>query len=385
MNNQKREGIAFFNDRFQVGDDGWGMIAPFGDWPGIGAEKQSDGTVKRFKAIQRVDKQSATELVNAFNSIAGRIKRFIVGVPIYEGHPDALGIGHRYANKAPVGTTAELAVREDGLYARPVFTNEGAAILNSDAKIGFSVRASGEQVAVENNVPVYVWTAVHSLGLTPNPNLPVQFLNECDNIMNREKVIAWLKAQGVELANDASDEAIEGGLTKVGERIAGLITADQAAATLKTELVNAQEAAGQKETELQAARDESASIKTDFANERTERIKLLLDLGIASGLITAADRSGWESRLTSDFANELPKWQALKPAIKTESATAGRKPGVEIANEQNRRTTAQTKINELMKSGMTYDQAFARVRQLHPELFGAGSAPAAQAPGAPVP
>lgn len=385
MKKTEGEGIAFFNDKFEVGEDGWGMIAPFGDWPGIGAEKTTDGGVRRFKAIQRVDAKSGADLVNSFNSLGGRIKRWLVGVPIYEGHPDALGIGHRYANKQPVGTTAELAVRADGLYARPVFTNAGAALLGADAKLGFSVRASGEQVADQNGVPVYVWTAIHSLGLTPNPNLPVQFLNECDNTMNRDKLIAWLKTQGVELANDASDEAIEGGLTKVGERIAGLITADQAAATLKTELVNAQEAAGKHETELKAARDESATLKTDFANERAERVKLMLDLGIASGLITTADRTGWETRLNTDFANELPKWQALKPTVKTEAATAGRKPGIELANEQNRRVTAQAKITELMKSGMTYDAAYARVRQMHPELFGMGTTPAAQAPAAPVP
>ena len=66
------ESIAFFNDAFSVGDDGWGMVAPFGSWKGIGAEN-TEGGVRRFKAVQRIDHESATELVNQFNSISGRI------------------------------------------------------------------------------------------------------------------------------------------------------------------------------------------------------------------------------------------------------------------------------------------------------------------------
>ena len=385
MNNQKREGIAFFNDRFQVGDDGWGMVAPFGSWKGIGAEK-TPGGVRRFKAVQRIDHESATELVNQFNSISGRIKRWLVGVPIYEGHPDAVGIGHRYPNKNPVGTAAELQVRSDGLYARPVFTNEGARLLASTEKLGFSVRASGRQVGEQDGLPVFVWSEVHSLGLTPNPNLPVQFLNEQDHtIMNKDKIIAWLKVQGVELANDAGEEQIEAGLAKLGDRITGLLAIEQGSATLKTELSNATETLGTRDTELKAARDEAAAKATEFANERAHRINLMLDLGIAAGRITSANREEWKTKLTADFPNALTEWEKLPVTVKTAAATAGRKPGVELANEASRRTAAMDKVHALMKSaGLTYNDAFARIRAQHPELFGSGAAPAAPAQGAPI-
>lgn len=61
------EAIAFTNE-IQIDHDGWAQLAPFGDYPGQAMLRQSDGSIARFAAIQRLDRAAAHTMVAKFKS-----------------------------------------------------------------------------------------------------------------------------------------------------------------------------------------------------------------------------------------------------------------------------------------------------------------------------
>src|SRR3954467_13708723 len=65
--------IGFVNE-LRIESDGWAMIAPLGDYPNTAVVMKADGTLKKFRAIQRLDSESATEMVNTFKS--SKTKRY---------------------------------------------------------------------------------------------------------------------------------------------------------------------------------------------------------------------------------------------------------------------------------------------------------------------
>ena len=108
--------------------------------------RQADGTIRIFEAIQRLDRAAAEGMVRRFKSPWNRVKRFITGCPIYAGHPDVPAFAEDYADKTPKGMIVDLAAREDGLYCKPVFTNEGSELVEAKtyrAFSGYSERRAG--------------------------------------------------------------------------------------------------------------------------------------------------------------------------------------------------------------------------------------------------
>lgn len=303
--------LACFVNDLRVGDDGWAMLSPYGDFPGVAYTKTADGAVSRLRAVQRVTRDSATEMVNGFKSVTGRIKRFLRGVPIYVGHPDDLAVGDRWPDKTPKGTIADLEAREAGLFCRPVFTNEGLEYLETHSGVGFSARWKAMPVAES----VYQPVTLVSAGLTDNPNLPVELLNEADpgatethnnDDMDRTKLIAGLKTLGIELANEASDDQILAALPPVAERLAGAVTLANEKAALMTEKQALTTQVETLKTERDNAVSQTTNLKTEFANERKARVDLELDKAVLEGRITAAERPTWAGKLGADFTNEAP-------------------------------------------------------------------------------
>ena len=174
--------ICFTNAKLDLQEDGWAMLAPYGTFPGVAATLHPDKTVARCQAVQVVSPETAGELVNQFNSLGSRFKRFLRGVPIYVGHPDALGIGDRFPHKEPVGTITDLQARDTGLWCRPVFTNAGCEHLNTTSGMGFSPRWHARKDGIVDGVPSYIPTELKSAGLTDQPNLPVELLNESESM-----------------------------------------------------------------------------------------------------------------------------------------------------------------------------------------------------------
>ena len=322
-----------FANELTVNPDGWAQLAPFGDFPGRAVITNDDGTLTRFDAIQRLDRAAADAMVRNFYSLGNRVKRFFKSCAIFNGHPDMPDAGGRYPDKSPKGVIADLRVSDEGLFCRPLFNNEGEALLNQPARLFFSGRWTSTELPAENGRRIFRPDELKSAGLTANPNLPVEHINDnglsavvetplsdpvakvearegatspqpspplrggegeepADRVlapaakaetlnsdpstinteMNKQPLLQLLAAYGVQFTNDAGDQQLLDALTQTLASLAG---------------------------ERDAARNQ-------FANERKTRIASLLDGALTEGRITAGQRSDWERRLGDEtsFANE---------------------------------------------------------------------------------
>jgi len=343
--------------------DGWMHLAPYGDFPGRALIPQPDGTVKTVPAIQHVDHESVAAMINEFHSLFGTAKRFLSGRKLYAGHPDAPGIGNEYPDKEPRGIFLDLEARSDGLYGKPVLTEQGVHHIEAKDFTSISVYWLANEIGTRVNaagqtIHIFRPNVFRSAGLTNRPNLPVRhFANEGapggtapqtqPTIMDKSKLIAWLAKHGVSLANESTDEQIIEGLTTVDTQLASLTN------------------------ERDTAKTGLASQQTAFTNERQARINGALDTAITAGRITPADRQDWVTKLEANFANELPALEKLAPVIKTQTTTGNlgdRK--ATIANSQERSISIQSRVAEIkQKTGMSFEDAYNAVRKDSPQLF----------------
>lgn len=352
--------ISYVNEISRDGD-GWAMLAPFGDFRSRAIIVEAPGKVTRRESIQRLDRAAAEAMVENFNSVVGRVKRFFRGVPIFLGHPDVPGIGAAYKDGTEKGVIQALEVRDDGLYAKPIFNSAGAELINSDSKLYFSGRWSSDFAGEENGLPIFRPRQVKSVGLTSQPHLPTELLNDSQSQTTPPEVklsilIALLQKAGIELANDATESAAEAAVGQLVEKVTAGAELANAAETAKTTLT-------QREQELTTAR-------TELANEQAGRVGDLLDFAVETGRITVAEREAWKPRLVANFANERTSLLALKSKVNTGLAAGERKEGAaEFGNAAARREAFLAAVAEKMKTGMNYDQAFAAVQKEKPDLL----------------
>ncbi|MEW6306187.1 MAG: phage protease [Verrucomicrobiota bacterium] len=361
-----------FANQLALQHDGWAMISPYGDFPGPALTRLADGRIEKRPAIQRVTREVAEALVRRFKSPWGRLKRFFTGCPIFIGHPDVPGLANEYPDKTPQGVFVDLEARADGLYGLPVFTNGGSDLVERKRLVALSPYWTARQTGEVNGIPIFTPDELKSAGLTNRPNLPVRhLLNERPAastpnptqkpIMDKALLLAWLKEQGIELPADAGDEQLQAALAQIAQRLAQ--TAPPPA--------HGSAANEQFRADLERLAAERDTLSASYANERAERIGLVLDLAVADGRITIAQRPQWAARLQGDFANSHGALQSLAPVCKTRAVTASLgERRVELANIQERTERVQSLVAQRMKQhGETYDAAFANARREHPALF----------------
>jgi phage I-like protein len=345
--------ITIINE-LSIGADGWAQIAPFGDYAGVAMIPDGKGGFSKERAIQRLDKIAVTQMANEYQRSSRGLSGFFKKRPLYEGHPDIPVGGAQYLNKHPVGLFHNLACRDGGLYGEPILTDDGEKLIASKTYRALSGRWAAEFVGQEDGVNIYRPVKFLSAGLTNQPNLPVQLLNEAEpnpepSKPNMTKLIAWLSRHGITLANDATEEQLEAALAQLDPQLPAGDTRQQ------------------------------------FANERKARIDSELSRAVRDGRITEADRPTWQQRLANEaqFTNELAALEALKPVIKTHSLTLGRGDRkVELANARDRRGLVAEVLAEIaneldldLKKSEHYDRAWTEAQKRHPALFEAMSRP----------
>ena len=370
-------GWVAFTNHIEMDGQGWAQLAPFGDYPGQALVQQADGSTAKFSAIQRLDRAAAEAMVAHFKSPWHRLKRYFTGCNIYAGHPDVPAFVNEYPDKTPKGMIVDLQVRANGLFCKPVFTNEGSELVETRKLRAFSAywtaREIGEQPGPDGRrLKIFRPDALKSAGLTNHPNLPVQLLNELPadkrraqpvssttepqphpNEMNKQIVINFLSTQGITVANEATDAQITSELQQIGERVTVA------------------------ETTLAARSLQLETLGAELANERQFHVDALLDGALQGGCITAAQRPEWAAQFAADFANASAALARLTPVLKTQGVTlqlGARK--AEIANATERRDALDTLIKaEMAGNGRDYDRAFATVQKANPALFAAMKQP----------
>jgi hypothetical protein len=311
-------------NEFAPGQDGWVMLAPYGDF-------------QHSQGIQRFTKEDAEGLCNEFNGLLGLPSR-LLGLPWYIGHPDHPKFKDRYPDTKAYGRIKGLQAREEGLFANVKWSAAGEDLIRSEAFHGHSVNWGAVKRAG-------VWRPVRikSVGFTNEPNIPVTpvtLANEVEESMKQQML------EKLGLPADATDEQI------------------LAAVDLANE---AKQRADQAATEKATAEAAKLEAETALANERKARIGLLLDGAIAAGKVTAADRSRWETDLEANFEAKAPELANAKPVMKTEATTKnlGQRKEVSAASDK-----VVELVNERMAAtGEEWTPAWAAVKREHPALF----------------
>jgi hypothetical protein len=197
-----------------IDDDGWALIAPFGEHP-KSRMVRIDGALRQQKFIQVLDNAAADTLVSKENSLFGRLKRAIVGIPVYDGHPDLRD--HAPETLANAGRKYQIGVVDQvrkaalGIEGHFVLSPEGATAVANGSKYPSAlwlVQPNGTRGDATLATPFKLL----SVGLTAHPNIAgVESLannQQTENMHMREQIIAVLIGRGVELANEVTDSQL---------------------------------------------------------------------------------------------------------------------------------------------------------------------------------
>lgn len=343
--------LVQLSNALSIGDDGWAMLAPFGDHPGVAFTK--DG---RRDAIQRVTRETGEALRASLRSFTGKASRFFRSVPIYNGHPDVPELGATFAGDTTTkGIVGDLQVRDDGIYVLPVFNDAGAALVNGGTRLGLSAYVEAAVTGEEDGKLVTEWSKLRSVGMTPHPNLPVELLNSReggdDGAKNPKdtmtpELIAALAAAGIQIANASATDAVAG-IRTLQERMNAAVTAANAKDGEIADLKKDRDAHKAKADEL----------AVNLANEQDARRKDLLDERVTSGAITEAERALWDGRLKANFANEAASLRALAGKVKTQGTLkeAGNRRGADGDPATSEAFIAN--VGQLVKGGKSQAEA----------------------------
>jgi len=104
-NNALAGTIIFSNADMSVDEKGWTLI-PYGKW-------------QHSLGWQHFTKEDAVAMCNTFTraaeGVVNKIRRFVIGLPVFKGHPDEPELASQFPDDTIYGQTAEMEARENGL------------------------------------------------------------------------------------------------------------------------------------------------------------------------------------------------------------------------------------------------------------------------------
>lgn len=368
-------------------DAGW-FVIPYGDSRHSGKEgrigSERERTPEQIEAersgvIQRLTREDAVALVNDFKSTWTRIKRAVVGLPVYKGHPDAKRFEKRFPDKTPRGTIADMEAREEGLAIRPVLTGQGA----DDVDAGWNqpspywlLRPTGEED--EGGRPVLAPFKLLSLGLVPRGNIEgLSLVNaaEPEPTIMKDKLRKFLQSIGLSgviiPAEDADETALANSLDSAETVIAALKT-EHAARQTQIDTLTADKT--RLESEKVALANSAESAESTLKTVRAAAAKLVVAGAVKAGKISAADATKQETALanSADFEGDAAKIDALAPKLRTSSVLGNL--GQTGKEAQSRQTQILALVNAHMeetKSDYTAAYQAVAANPQHAALFGA--------------
>lgn len=367
------EGTVGAANALSPGQDGWLLLAPFGDHP-------------HARGLQRFTREAADGMVRFFNSLRGRLARKFGGVPVFIGHPDDPAFANQpgHNDTRAYAWIQKMDARADGLWVLPKWSEAGRAILTNAFYKYLSPRWAMRPLGNGNYAPA----RLISVGLTNSPNItgePIanQSQTNTDDTMNEllEKMLTALgfssdEASGV--VNKSEDAPTEDAiLARTQELLA--TNGDDAV----TQLAEANEARFLAENQLADLEKEAADLAAVATHHREAHADLLVANALSDGRIAAHEKAGWMQRFAGDedfetVANALAE---LKPKIKTEAITSDlgqRKAGIAAANA--RQAQLVSLVNRRMeRTGEDYFAAYRTIKRENPALFSGMHQPEAAA------
>jgi hypothetical protein len=280
-------------------EDGWALIAPFGEHPKTRVVKRN-GQLREEKFIQILDDESADQLMSRENSLFRRLRRALVGIPVYKGHPDlgdyepgTPGAGER---KEIIGAIDQVRKTSRGLEGHFVLTPTGADAVEKQGCKYPSALWYVTPVARRGEAVLARPCKLLSAGLTPHPNISgVESLANARGAESKEPkkepdmklITGWLLANGVPVAGGEAptETQVVEALQKFQRAKAGELSA------LSNEKATLAGAQAELQTRSCTLENENAALKTRATLERQGRAAAVTDLAIARGKATVAERA----------------------------------------------------------------------------------------------
>lgn len=396
----------------RIGDDGWMHIAPWGDFPAKASIRKPGGATEEGTIIQRINADTANDVVNDFRTLVGKAQRFFRSVPVYLGHPDFKATAAQYSDKGVKGAVSEIEVRNDGLYAKPQFNDDGEALLETTNGLAPSAVFSCQVREVDGQRIAFP-VRLRSVGLTTRPNLPVETINtsateipaQASTPTADDAKLVDPKPAAAVAANDVADHLknavnLELGLAagtapsvcipgnvNMGDNSGAEMASKPAAAVVDSPASQSGAVPVPPVLASVSMAQSTEELKEDVANARAEakaaREQLIAEVinhAQASGRISDADRALWTSRLSAHFADEkknlfaIPaKWNSSSVidggrTKTTSTADLGEK-FVELANAK-----FLAHPDHESKPGETWFKCWTEARRENPDLFVVGLA-----------
>jgi hypothetical protein len=371
---------------------GWVRLARYGEHPKTRTVERPGGGVQRETWIQVLDKPAATQMANQFNGLVGRLRRAIRSVPVYVGHPDLATVSPETAaaigDMTPVGATNRLQARDDGLYAQLSLFPSGQAAVENDGLKKLSplwwVEPIGAAAAVGQPIRCRPHTLI-SIALTDQPNLAggealanqtrtpegvtpsagsgarsASYGDSSEDLTHmKHLLIGLLAAQGVVLANDATDDTVFARINERLTKLNGDLTAlGNEKATLTSRVAGLEADLTAEKAARTKADGDLAAARTALGNERKARATALVDLAIHKGQLPIADR---DVRITALFT--AADFDAAATALGNEKARfntgSGSASGERRSDANASPAAASTQLmalaNELVQTGKAPD------------------------------
>lgn len=354
---------ADLEQALETDEDGWFKCSNYGTFPG-----SKPGRMQHF------GKPEAERMVAEFNSLRGKLGRMFRGLPIFIGHPDVNRTV--WPDERRLGKVVEMQARADGFWNK----GEWNALGRENIENGYWVYPSPRWDAPEGHAE-FRPDRLLSVGLTNMPRIktsdPIANAADADEkkttdleeqAAGAEKISTnettetkdmdrKLLIEKLGLPAEATDEEILAKLDEVLQANTDADTAekaklDAAAATTEPPEPSAEEAAAEKAAEeaLKKAREGEANARVDLA--------------IAEGKITLAERPMWLGRMHGERREEeMNALGALTPKLNTTrlSLAAAK---TEVGDEHKRREAVANAVAKVMEEkNCSYSQAYATVRQ----------------------
>lgn len=304
---EPRENIAGLANEVIVDERGWAII-PFGDWP-------------HDLGMQKFHREQAQAIANAFNAVAGKLRRAIVGLPIFKGHPDVPALANQYPDKEEKGQVAAVEVRDTGLAVKLILSAAGADLVAKGWKFISPYWLANIISEGADGRKTFAPALLRSIGLVSRPNIPSPSLANAGQPANQNPPMNPETLKLLGLANVATPTA-----EQIAEAIKALHTQANSLANAATEnttlkgqitVLEGKVAAGV--TDLANAASAKTTAETALANERSARVGEHVSQAIRSGRILIADKAVWEGRLQTNFAAESVALANTAPKVKTAS------------------------------------------------------------------
>ena len=369
--------VLGFANSLTIGDDGWALI-PYGDTLHSGADAERANALKEVRGkpgvIQRFTAERGQAMANAFHSLRGKIKRAVIGMDVYKGHPDCAAFANIFPDKAPRGTVADMQARSEGLAVKFVLNEQGGA----DVEAGwnhFSPFWYGQHVGEERGMKVYEPVRLKSIGLVGGPgsglmpgNMPGLSLVNADPLSlsatMKNELIKFLALLGITVPTETAEtpEAFAPFLADAKTKIEGLkpkadlekaegelATANAQIVTLKADHVTA----------LANAKTEG---DTAAKTLRTQAAGVVVTAIIAAGKLPAAKRDEQVAALANaaDFNAAATALANAAPVLPTDSKLGGL--GENGKDQQSRQGQLLALVNAHMATAKCdYDTAYTTV------------------------